>query len=449
MCRAQEERRDLQMIIEADDPHNPVGGRPLEVTVKIIRDQQGQPVSIFTTLHDLSVARQEMDEKAALEKQLQQAQKMELVGRLAGGVAHDFNNMLGVILGYTDVALTQVDPAQPLYGYLGEIQKAAQHSADLTRQLLAFARQQAVVRKVLHLNETVEGMLKMVQRLIGENIVLDWRPGANLWAVKMDPSQIQQILANLCVNARDSITGVGRLSIATRNVLVDSTLRASCPDSRPGEYVLLTVGDSGCGMDKETLAHIFEPFYTTKKVGEGTGLGLATIDGAVHQNDGFIRVDSAPGQGTTFIIYLPRHVEPQMEEKSVTGEAQTVKGRGEAVLLVEDEPILLQMTTMMLEELGYTVMAAGTPDEAFRLAREHSQEIQLLLTDVVMPEMSGRDLTERLLALHPHLKSLYMSGYTADIISEQGILEEKVNFLQKPFSMEDMAEKVREALDRE
>jgi PAS domain S-box-containing protein len=449
ICRALKEKRDIRVVMEADDPHNPVGGRPHEIVVKIIRDQKGQPASIFVTIHDLSAARKEMDEKVSLEKQLQQAQRMESVGRLAGGIAHDFNNMLGVIIGYTDVAMTQVDPAQPLHGFLGEIQKAAHHSADLTRQLLAFARKQTVMPRVLNLNETVEGMLKMLQRLIGENIVLDWRPGANLWAVKMDPSQIDQVLVNLCVNARDSITGVGKLSIATRNVVVDSTFCAACPDSRPGEYVLLAVSDSGCGMDKDTLAYIFEPFYTTKEIGEGTGLGLATVDGIVHQNNGFVNVDSEPGQGTTFTIYLPRYGERQIEEKSRTGEVKTAMGGQETVLVAEDEPTLLKLIRMMLEELGYTVLTASSPEEAMQLAREHASEIRLLITDVVMPEMSGRDLAERLLALYPHFKSLFMSGYTADIISSHGVLDEKVSFLQKPFSIDDLAEKVREALERQ
>jgi signal transduction histidine kinase/ActR/RegA family two-component response regulator len=449
ICRAQEEQWDFQVIMEVGDPNNPAPGRPLEVTVKIIRDRQGQPTSIFTALHDLSVVRKEMDEKATLEKQLQQAQRMEAVGRLAGGVAHDFNNMLGVILGYTDMALTQVGAEQPLHAPLVEIRKAAQHSADLTRQLLAFARRQTVTPKVLELNEIVEGMLKMLQRLIGENIQLSWQPGANLWAVKMDPAQIDQILANLCVNARDSIAGVGTLSIVSENVVVDQAFCVTHPDAKPGEYVRLAVSDSGCGMEKEMLAHIFEPFFTTKDVGVGTGLGLATVDGIVHQNNGFIRVASAPGQGTAFTIYLPRHAEQHVEEKGMGGETRVAKQGRETVLLVEDESTLLQMTTIMLQELGYTVMAANTPDEALRLASEHNSEIQLLMTDVVMPKMSGRDLTERLLSLYPHLKSLFMSGYTADIISEQGILDEKVNFLQKPFSIKDMAEKVREALDRE
>ena len=449
ICCAQREKRDFQMIMEPDHPDNPFDGHPLEVTVKVIHDQEGQPTSIFTSLHDLSIIRHEMDEKISLEKQLQQAQRMESVGRLAGGVAHDFNNMLGVIIGYADIALGQVDEAQPIHASLLEIQKAAQHSADLTRQLLAFARKQVVVRKSLNLNDIVEGMLKMLQRLIGENIRLSWEPAGNLWAVKMDPSQVDQILANLCVNGRDAISGVGQLGITTRNVVLDQAFCADFPNISPGEYVSLAVRDSGCGIDKETLDHIFEPFFTTKGIGQGTGLGLATVEGAVRQNNGHIQVSSVLGEGTIFTIYLPRNVEEFVEEKAVVDRAKTEMQGQEVILLVEDEPALLQMTAMMLGALGYRVMPAGGAQEAMRLASEHASEIHLLMTDVVMPEMSGQDLTERLLLLYPHFKSLFMSGYTSDIIAEQGILDAQMSFLQKPFSLKELAEKVRKALDRE
>jgi nitrogen-specific signal transduction histidine kinase/CheY-like chemotaxis protein len=390
-----------------------------------------------------------MDEKISLEKQLQQAQRMESVGRLAGGVAHDFNNMLGVIIGYTDIALGQVDMAQPIYASLLEIQKAALRSADLTRQLLAFARKQIIVRKSLNLNEIVEGMLRMLQRLIGENIQLSWEPAEDLWAVKMDPSQIDQILANLCVNARDAISGVGKLGIRTANIVLDQAFCANYPNITPGEYVCLAVRDTGCGIDKETLDHIFEPFFTTKGIGQGTGLGLATVEGAVRQNNGHIQVSSVLGEGTLFTIYLPRNVEEFVEEKFVDDRAKTEMQGQEVILLVEDEPALLQMTAMMLGALGYRVMSAGGAQEAMRLAGEHASEIHLLMTDVVMPEMSGQNLTERLVPLYPHFKILFMSGYTSDIMAEQGILDAQMSFLQKPFSLKELAEKVRQALDRE
>jgi CheY-like chemotaxis protein len=355
--------------------------------------------------------------------------------------------MLGVIIGHAEIAMNQVDPAQPLHASLMEIHKAAQRSADLTRQLLAFARKQTVAPKVLDLNETVAGMLNMLRRLIGENILLNWQPGKNLWFVKVDPSQIDQILANLCVNARDAIAGVGKLSIETGNRTLDDAYCATHPGCMPGEYVLLTVSDSGCGMDKATLAHIFEPFFTTKDVGVGTGLGLATVYGAIKQNNGFINAYSEPGQGTTFTIYLPRH-RGQAEQVWTESVVELSTGQ-ETILLVEDEPAILQMTTRMLEGLGYTVLAATTPAEAIRLAQEHTGNIRLLMTDVVMPEMNGWDLAEKLLSLDPHLKSLFMSGYTADIIGHHGILDETAHFLQKPFSTKDLAVKVRETLDSE
>jgi len=447
VCCAQEDKRDLQIVMEAEHPDNPVE-RPLEITVKIVRDQEEHPISILMTLHDLSASRKEMEEKTTLERQLQQAQKMESVGRLAGGVAHDFNNMLGVIIGHTEIAMNQVDPDQPLHASLAEIHKAAQRSADLTRQLLAFARKQTVAPKVLDLNETVAGMLNMLHRIIGENIILNWQPGANLWLIKVDPSQIDQILANLCINARDAIADVGKLSIETGNRTLDDTCCATHPGCVPGEYVLLTVSDSGCGMDKATLAQIFEPFFTTKDIVAGTGLGLATVYGAVKQNNGFINAYSEPGQGTTFTIYLPRYT-GQAKHARTEGVAEPAMGGQETILLVEDEPAILQMTRIMLAGLGYAVLAASTPAEAIRLAREHTGEIRLLMTDVVMPEINGRDLAEKLLSLDPHLKSLFMSGYTADIIAHHGILDERAHFLQKPFSTNDLAIKVREALNSE
>jgi two-component system, cell cycle sensor histidine kinase and response regulator CckA len=394
---------------------------------------------------ELTERKQAEAERAKLEVQLQQAQKMESVGRLAGGVAHDFNNMLGIILGHTEIAIAQVDPAQPLFANLEQIRMAANRSADLTRQLLAFARKQTIAPRVLDLNETVTDMLKMLRRLIGEDISLTWQPKADLWPVNMDPSQIDQIMANLCVNARDSIPDVGKVTIETGNSAFDEH---SCADHAifvPGEYVVLAVSDDGCGMDKQTLAHIFEPFFTTKDVGKGTGLGLATVYGIVKQNNGFIDVYSEPGQGTTFKIYLPRHVgkaPPVQQESSAVPAAH---GR-ETILLVEDEPAMLEITTIMLENQGYTVLAASTPGEAIRLAGERAGEIHLLMTDVVMPEMNGRDLAKNLPSLYPHLRRLFMSGYTANVIAHHSVLDEGVYFIQKPFSIKELAAKVREAL---
>ncbi len=397
-------------------------------------------------LRDITDRKRAAEEREKLQAQLNQAQKMESVGRLAGGVAHDFNNMLAVITGYADLALEETDPESPLHTDLLEIQKAAQRSADLTRQLLAFARKQTVAPKVLDLNETVAGMLKMLERLIGEDIQFTWQPKAELWPVKVDPSQIDQILANLCVNARDAIAGAGKVTIETGTTAFDEAYCAHHVGFAPGEYVRLAVRDDGCGMDKEMLAHIFEPFFTTKGVGAGTGLGLAMVYGAVKQNHGFIDVYSEPGQGTTFTIYLPRHVGKAGQARTEGAAGPDRRGQ-ETILLVEDESAILKLTTMLLEMQGYAVLPASTPGEAIRLAREHAGEIQLLMTDVVMPEMNGRDLAKNLLSLYPHLKRLFMSGYTADMIAHHGVLDEGVHFIQKPFSIKGLAAKVREALD--
>ena len=402
---------------------------------------------IITICRNITERKRADEENQKLQDQLAQAQKMEFVGRLAGGVAHDFNNMLSVILGHTELALLQVDLEQPLHDNLEEIHKAAEHSAELTRQLLAFARKQTIAPRVLNLNETVDGMLKMLRRLIGEDIDLTWIPGGDLWQIKIDPAQIDQILANLLVNARDAIAGVGKVTIETENVEFDEAYCAMHAGFIPGEYVKLSVSDTGCGMEQEILAHIFEPFFTTKETGKGTGLGMATVYGIVKQNNGFINVYSEPGKGTTFKICLPRYA-GKTARTSAEGPTEVAKGGPETVLLVEDEPSILKLGKTMLEGLGYRVLTAGTPGEAIRLAEKHAGEIHLLMTDVVMPEMNGRDLAKRLLSLYPSLKRLFMSGYTANVIAHHGILDEGVYFIQKPFSIKDLAAKVSEALDQ-
>uniref|UniRef100_UPI0040560D6F ATP-binding protein n=1 Tax=Candidatus Electrothrix sp. TaxID=2170559 RepID=UPI0040560D6F len=385
-------------------------------------------------------------EKEKLQAQLNQAQKMESVGRLAGGVVHDFNNMLGVILGHTELALLKADEDNDLISDLEEIQNAAQRSADITKQLLAFARKQTISLRQLDLNDTVESMLNMLRRLIGEDIDLVWQPAAHLWPVKMDPSQIDQILANLSVNARDAIDGVGKLTIETGRKSFDEDYCSDHPGFIPGDFVLLAVSDNGCGMDKNTLDNIFEPFFTTKEVGKGTGLGLATIYGIVKQNNGFINVYSEPGQGSTFKIYLPRLVADEDTDKAVP-EKKAAAGGTETILLAEDEPSILRMTRMMLERNGYTVLSAATPTEAMEKAKNHSGFIDLLMSDVVMPEMNGRDLAGQITEIYPGIRLLFMSGYTANVIAHQGILDDGVAFIQKPFSMADMTVKIRELLD--
>jgi len=415
----------------------------VEISVQYRSSEEGQFV-VF--VRDISGRKKAENEKAHLESQLQQAQKMESVGRLAGGVAHDFNNMLGVIIGHAELALLHLKPSNPLYSHLVEISKAADRSADLTRQLLAFARKQTIAPKVLDLNDSLASMLKMLQRLIGEDIHLYWQPSSTLWAVLMDPSQLDQILANLCVNARDAINGVGRVTIETANCTIDPSFGDFHSDIVPGEYVRLSVSDDGRGMDREMQSHIFEPFFTTKGVGEGTGLGLATVYGAVKQNKGYINVYSEPGQGTTFSIYIPRHTVAAEQAEARALAAPAVRGK-ETILLVEDESAILKMTTLMLEKQGYNVLVANSPGEAVRLAREHNGAIHLLMTDVIMPEMNGRDLARNLLSIYPDMKRLFMSGYTADVIAHHGVLAEGVCFIQKPFSINELAAMVRKALD--
>lgn len=385
-------------------------------------------------------------EREQLQEQLNQVQKMESVGRLAGGVAHDFNNMLGVILGHTELALLKADPFQPLCSDLQEIRKAAERSAKLVRQLLAFARKETIAPRRLDLNKTVEGMLKMLHRLIGEDIELTWLPGAQDWQVKVDPSQIDQILANLCVNARDAIGGVGKIIIETAHAVFDEEYCRNHAGYISGEFVMLAVSDDGCGIAKEVLVNIFEPFFTTKAVGEGTGLGLATVFGIVKQNNGFINVYSESGHGTTFRIYLPRHSKNETVAKAERPEP--LRRGHETILLVEDETEILELGKMILESFGYSVLAADTPAEAISLANKNAAAIDLLITDVVMPGMNGRELAVKLAPIIPDLTCLFMSGYTADVIAHRGVLDEGVHFIQKPFSMQNLAAKVREALDK-
>jgi PAS domain S-box-containing protein len=415
------------------------GDFEIEGTISPIRDASGAITHFVAAGRNMSRFRK-------LERELHQAQKMESVGRLAGGVAHDFNNMLGVILGHAELALLQVDSAQPAYVNLHEIQKAAHRSAKLVRQLLAFARKQTISPKVLDINETVESMLSMVRRLIGEDIELLWKPGIDVWSVKVDPTQIDQILANLCVNARDAIAGVGKVVIETGNVSFDETSYREHAEVPPGDFVLLAVNDTGCGMEKQVLDKLFEPFFTTKEVGKGTGLGLATVYGIVKQNNGFIEVQSEPGRGTTFRIYLPRTDTPAREEQPSQHQKKNLTGT-ETVLLVEDEVSLLELGKITLEHHGYQVLATRHPAEALNLVKNYPGRIDLLITDVIMPAMNGKELAERLSAVKLGIRSIFMSGYTSDVIAQHGVLDEGVHFLQKPFSVKSMVEKVREVLD--
>ncbi len=407
----------------------------------IIRNEAGEIIGTLSSGEDIT-------EREKLQAQLGQAQKMESIGRLAGGVAHDFNNMLGVILGHAEMAIGLVDPSQPLHDDLTNIRRAAQRSAGLTRQLLAFASKQTIAPKVLDLNKAVAGMLKIMRPLIGEDIDFAWRPGAEVWPVKVDPSQIDQVLANLFVNARDAIDGVGKVTVETGHASFDEAFCADHPGFVVGEFSLLAVRDNGCGMDEETLARLYEPFFTTKEVGKGTGLGLSMVYGIVKQNNGFIIVESEPGQGTSFKIYLPR--ETAQPERVVRKDPAGPAARGqETILLVEDEQLNLALTACVLKGLGYTVLAAATPSEAIRLAKGHTGEIPLLCTDVVLPEMSGLGLFKTLKSSYPDIKCLYISGYSANVISHHGVLDEGVHFIQKPFIIGDLAAKLRETLESE
>lgn len=381
-----------------------------------------------------------------MEEQLQQSQKMEAVGRLAGGVAHDFNNMLSIISGNIEMVLEDVNPDDPVVENLQEIQKATQRSTDLTRQLLAFARKQTISPKVLNVNDAIDSMLNMLRRLIGEDIDLVWAPCNDLWSIKVDPSQIDQVLANLCVNARDSIEGVGKVTIETGNVSFDEIYCRENQGFKPGDYAMIAVSDNGSGMDKETLEKIFEPFFSTKETGKGTGLGLSTVYGIAKQNDGFINAYSELGEGTTIKVYFPKHFVTGTEDQPHTEKVEDAAGY-ETILLVEDEMGILRMTTMMLERLGYKVIPVSNPVEAVQVGETYPGKIDLLMTDVIMPTLNGRELAEKILHRYPGLKCLFMSGYTANVIAHHGVLDEGIHFINKPFSKHDLSAKLRAVLE--
>ncbi|MBN2079349.1 MAG: PAS domain S-box protein [Spirochaetes bacterium] len=419
-----------------------------EVNAGELRGDDGVPKGIVSVCRDITERKRLEEERKKLEQQLFQSQKMDAIGQLAGGVAHDFNNMLSIIIGNADIAMCGLDSPEVVFNSLEAIMKAGKRSAELTGKLLAFARKQTISPRVVNLNDLIDPMLKMLRRLIDESITLSWRPTPELWNVRIDPSQLDQVLINLVVNARDAMNGGGgEITITTHNRVVDEALCSDRPDCEPGEYISLTVRDNGCGMDGEILASIFEPFFTTKHAGRGTGLGLATVYGIVKQNDGFITVESAPDRGTAFEIYLPRESAetPEPQDDSL---AHKLRRGTETVLIVEDDEAILQLGTNMLEMLGYTVLSAGRTDEALALAEGYKGTIDLLLTDVIMPEMNGRELRNRIVESRPELRCLYMSGYTADVIAGHGMLEEGTQFIPKPFSLQELAARVREVLDQ-
>jgi PAS domain S-box-containing protein len=390
----------------------------------------------------------DITERKALENQLQQARRMEAVGRLAGGIAHDFNNLLTIIKGYVELATRRAAGQPELRSELQYIGDASERAGTLVRQLLAFSRKQVLKPKVLDINSIVLNLDKLLRRLLAEVVEMKTIVGKDVGAVKADPGQIEQVIMNLVVNARDAMPNGGRILIETANVELDETYAQDHATVRPGRYVMLAVSDTGIGMTADTVAHIFEPFYTTKESGRGTGLGLSTVYGIVKQSGGYIWVYSEPGKGTTFKVYLPR-VEDRVEVSSTMElPAPPARNGNETILLVEDEPAVRELTRMVLADRGYSVLEALNPQDAERLAGSQQGEIHLLLTDVVMPGISGRELAKRLTARHPHLRVLYMSGYTYNVIAEDGTLEEGISFLQKPFTPQVLTQKVRETLDR-
>ncbi len=399
---------------------------------------------LIVSLLDVTDLRRAEQEQERLQAGLIEAQKMESVGRLAGGVAHDFNNMLVVIIGYADLLSQRDDLPESVRAGLQEILGAARHSAELTKQLLAFARKQMAQPRVLDLNEKISTSVQMLQRLIGESVQLVWHPGESPWPVRLDPTQVDQILTNLCINARDAIQGAGVIWLTTENVMISPDEAAEF-DIEAGPYVRLRVQDSGKGMDAETLAHLFEPFYTTKGVGQGTGLGLATVFGIVKQNRGHIIAESPPSGGALFTLWFPAHNVTPASDGIV--QSHPFKGGTESILVVEDEPSVLAMTRLMLTHLGYRVVCVTNPSEALRLIDESSAIIDLVLTDIVMPGMNGRELAATLQRMRPGLKCLFMSGYPEHVIASQGVLQTDFPYITKPFQLDKLAVAVRHALD--
>ncbi len=418
------------------------------LTLSVVRDEKGEPRYFLSMIEDISERKRSEEVLARTEAQLRQSQKIEAVGKLAGGVAHDFNNLLTVINGYSEIALLGMDEADPLHASLTEIKKAGGRAAALTSQLLAFARKQMLQPRVLDLNAVVTEMNRMLRRVIGEDIELITRLDPNLGYFKGDPGQIEQVILNLAVNARDAMPAGGKMIITTQNVVFDCA--QACPqEGMPaGSYVRLEVIDAGCGMDAETLSHLFEPFFTTKMTGTGTGLGLSTVYGIISQSSGYISVSSEPGKGSTFHVYMPR-IEakadsPDRREYSSAGQASSCR---ETILLVEDEEVVRALTLKLLKSKGYEVLPAADGAEALSICERLTGAIHLLLTDLVLPKINGRELAEKLTALRPSMKVIYMSGYTEDKVVRQGLSARSTPFLQKPFTAHALAQLVRQVLD--
>jgi two-component system cell cycle sensor histidine kinase/response regulator CckA len=414
----------------------------------IAQDASGKPVRMIGAMLDLTERKKAEKALHESEEKLQQAQKMESIGRLAGGIAHDFNNLLTAILGYSEIAIMNLKAGDPLRANLEEIKRAGNRAANLTRQLLAFSRKQVLQPKVMDLNSIVFELDKMLRRLIGEDIELVTHLQNSLGSVKADPGQIEQVIINLVINARDAMPEGGKLTIETTNVQLDAEYTNKHPDVKPGSYVMIAVSDNGEGMDEATQERIFEPFFTTKAVGKGTGLGLSTVHGIINQSEGHIWVYSELGNGTTFKIYLPRTDKDANQFDATARDSRAFVGGSETILLVEDDEIVRKMAQRILELDGYHVLTASTPFEALSICKEYQERIHLLLTDVVMPQMSGNILARQILPLRPDIVVLYMSGYTENTIVHHGSLDEGINFIEKPFTPDLLSHKIRTLLDK-
>jgi PAS domain S-box-containing protein len=420
---------------------------PALVEDLILKDSVGSIKGIRSTLQDITERKKAEEEMVSLQEQFRQSQKMEAIGRLAGGIAHDFNNLLTIIKGYSQLSLMELTEDHPLKGSIQEISKAADRASGLTRQLLAFSRRQILEVKVLDFNALLHDLEKMLHRILGEDIELATFLSENLGRVKADPGQMEQVIMNLAVNARDAMSSGGKLTIETKNVELDQEYARSHVGSKPGHYVMVSASDTGVGMPPEIRERIFEPFFTTKEKGKGTGLGLSTVYGIVKQSQGNIWVYSEPGYGTTFKIYLPQVDEPVEASKDKLSERELVGGN-ETILVVEDEEEVRKLTVRILKDKGYRVLTASDGNAALAVGKRYVSPIHLMLTDVVMPGLNGRELAKKMESFHPKMKVLYMSGYTENAIVHHGILEEKMDYLPKPFTVEGLTKKVREALDK-
>lgn len=414
-----------------------------------ILDENGEPAGSIALGSDITDRKRDQDEKEKLEEQLLQMQKMDSIGRLAGGIAHDFNNLLTAILGSTELAMLQIKADDKVARNFNTIKKAAESAANLTKQLLAFSRKQVIEPKVIDLNNVMDHMKGMLERMIGENIQVRTVPCPDKCMIKADPGQLEQIFINLVVNARDAMPDGGLLTLETSSIQVDENYCSSHAQIEPGNYAMLAVSDTGHGMSREIREHIFEPFFTTKEPGKGTGLGLATVYGAVRQSGGSIEFYSEEGHGTTFRLYFPAVVEEGDRVYNVQQQEEESPGGDETILVVEDNTHVLEFVSTSLSRIGYTIITAMSGEEALKIAAEYTGRINMMMTDVILTGMNGRELALKIKGLRPEVKVLYNSGYSGDLISRSGVIEEGIHFIGKPFSAVMLARKIRDVLDGE